>query len=354
MVINILIGILFIVVFYSVIKRSFLFPGAGIDNFMTKESTGSIKGFAIIMIAFSHICQDEPEIHQILLGGGKTYRLLFSWGAVGVSVFFLLSGYGCFLSINRAQNEIKWLCKHTFKLLCHFAVAYAMVIASCSLVLGVRLTPKEIITSFFLLKMPGTTTWYLKIQLLFYVFLMIAIKISKKYSKILVTIFVFCYAFVVCFNMGLPDYWWKTSMCFAAGCCMAYCKDFIYMVSSRILARVVISLCGVLSYLAIILDGRDGHFVFGVQLFSYVCLSFFIIIVWDWICNYNKILYRVGVYSLDCYLIHVGVVDSIYLLRMNADFKTLLFMFMVFAGTVICYKISEKCYGKIYRLVIGA
>lgn len=77
MVINILIGILFIVVFYSVIKRSFLFPGAGIDNFMTKESTGSIKGFAIIMIAFSHICQDEPEIRQILLGGVKRIVCFF-------------------------------------------------------------------------------------------------------------------------------------------------------------------------------------------------------------------------------------------------------------------------------------
>lgn len=39
-------------------------------DLLDKSSTDALKGFSIIMIAMSHICQYEPDLKQILIGGG--------------------------------------------------------------------------------------------------------------------------------------------------------------------------------------------------------------------------------------------------------------------------------------------
>ena len=72
-----------------------------------KSATDSLRGFSIIMIVFAHICQYEDSLKQILIGGGVSYKFIFSWGAIGVGLFFFLSGLGCYLSLNKGdKNEL--------------------------------------------------------------------------------------------------------------------------------------------------------------------------------------------------------------------------------------------------------
>lgn len=68
---------------------------------LSKESTGALKGAAIFAVVISHICQDAPELKNLLIGGKYTYTILFSGGGIGVAIFFLLSGYGCYISIEK-------------------------------------------------------------------------------------------------------------------------------------------------------------------------------------------------------------------------------------------------------------
>lgn len=84
---------------------------------LSKESTGALKGAAIFAVVISHICQDAPELKNLLIGGKYTYTILFSGGGIGVAIFFLLSGYGCYISIEKTQKEFIWFLKHALKML---------------------------------------------------------------------------------------------------------------------------------------------------------------------------------------------------------------------------------------------
>lgn len=74
---------------------------AGSTGFLNKEKTGTLRGVATVMVVFSHICQYEADFSQIVIGGRIMFRLMFAWGAVGVAIFFFLSGYGCYMSLKR-------------------------------------------------------------------------------------------------------------------------------------------------------------------------------------------------------------------------------------------------------------
>lgn len=123
MLINIFLLALIFIVLIGIFKN---FKGNKRDSgiILAPDSTGALKGLAILMIAFAHVCQHESTFAQIIVGGKPAARLIFSWGAVGVSIFFLLSGYGCFLSINKTDNHIGWLFKHVLKMVCHYIYIY--------------------------------------------------------------------------------------------------------------------------------------------------------------------------------------------------------------------------------------
>lgn len=176
MLINISLLLMILIVIYSVGRTLFL-ANQG-HSFMTVESTSALRGLAIIMIVFSHICQYEPDFNEIILGGHLTTIMVFSWGAVGVAIFFILSGYGCFLSISKNENNASWTLKHIAKMLCHFVIAYVFVIGILCLIFRENIKLKDIFLCLLSLRMPGSTTWYLKIQMLFYIFLYGVIKIN--------------------------------------------------------------------------------------------------------------------------------------------------------------------------------
>lgn len=65
---------------------------------LSKESTGALKGAAIFAVVISHICQDAPELKNLLIGGKYTYTIFFFRGwdwccyffpSVGVWVLYL-------------------------------------------------------------------------------------------------------------------------------------------------------------------------------------------------------------------------------------------------------------------------
>lgn len=73
MLLNILVLLIIGAVLISTVKNLFTHRDAN-DNsigFLGKDSTVALRGFAIIMIAFSHICQYEKLLKEILIGGAS-------------------------------------------------------------------------------------------------------------------------------------------------------------------------------------------------------------------------------------------------------------------------------------------
>lgn len=320
------------------------------EDLLDKSSTDALKGFSIVMIAMAHICQYEPNLKLILIGEGITYRLIFSWGAIGVSLFFLLSGYGCYLSISKkGQYQYgKWLLKHIIKMLIHFIVAFILVIVLCKLCFGVQMDWNEALLEFVTLRMPGSTVWYFKIQMLFYVFLVLAALISKKNISVIVLFFSLGYAFIADYIMKLPDFWWKTALCFSSGCFLAQYKEKVIEFAKKNYVKIALLVLAAGSYFLLI---KDGHYRLYVQLPAYVFISLFITIFWDWLIKGNPILGRLGKCSLDIYLVHIGIVEFVFLLPINVNYKIIMFIGIVGIVTAICYFLAEYIDKKIVSVL---
>lgn len=345
MLLNVLIGLLVIIVLVSVVKNM-VNKGGSSANSLTKDSTNSLKGFAIIMIALAHICQYEKPLKEILIGGGITYTVLFSWGAIGVSLFFLLSGYGCYLSLSKAEKYGKWLAKHVVKMLIHFVIVFIPIICILQFIFHFDIQPMDCLITFITLRLPGSTVWYFKIQILFYIILAVSMRISKEKAWMLVYGFSLCYGLIADFIIGLPDYWWKTSLCFMAGCFIAKYKEHIEKLLRGNIKSIGLLAVGCFSYIVIL---KDSHYIFPVQIISYMLLAFCITMVWDWFVKGNRVLERQGKYSLDIYLVHIGLVEGVFLTTFSVNVKVIIFAASVAILTVLCYQISEFLYGKIQK-----
>lgn len=337
MLVNVILIILVIALIRCFISNRISQKGNVELPFLDKSGTDALKGFSIVMIALAHICQYEPRLSDFLIGGTLIYRMLFSGGAIGVSVFFLLSGYGCYCSVSKKDRYGKWLLKHIIKMIVHFSFAFFVVIALCIVCLDVPLNWKEVMLEYVTLRMPGSTVWYFKIQLLFYIFLAIAAKIGKKNESLIVAGFSLGYALVADYVLGLPDFWWKTTLCFSAGCFLAQYKDKIdeYVKKYSVKILILVMACG--SYLFMM---NDGYFRIYVQLPAYVLISLSIVLFWDWLIKGNAVLRVIGKGSLDIYLVHIGIVEYVFLLRMKLDFKILLFICVAVIAAWFCYYVS--------------
>lgn len=335
MIVNALLAAFGIVILFCIIKNRIDEKHA--RSFLDKDITGSLRGIAIIAIVFSHIMQAEPSLVDSIVGRKYAYMIVFSWGGIGVAIFFLLSGYGCFLSISRSENTINWLIRHVVKCLLYFLSCFIFVVLVRIFVLGEDLDNKECLWSFFALKLPGTSSWYFKIQLLFYLLLTISDRI-KKNQCVIVTVFVLIYA-AVASNCGLPDYWWKTSMCYAAGCILARYKDIFTLYAKKVWVLLAVIGVGSASF---VYTKIDFHYILIPQLAAYVLIAVCIIFVWNWMGGKNVVFEKLGKCSLAMYLVHIGVVDTVYALQYNTNSKTIIFVGLIVFGTLITYLISEK------------
>lgn len=93
--------------------------------------------------------------------------------------------------------------------------------------------------------------------------------------------------------------------------------------------------------MAVVYIRMDSHFILIPQLISYVCIAGTIVMMWDCFIGKNIVFEAVGKASLAMYLVHIGVVDLIYLLDIATEMKTLIFVLITSIGTITCYLISE-------------
>lgn len=309
--------------------------------FMDKISTYSLRGFSIFMIVFSHICEHNPEVAAVLFGGKYTYRILFSWGAIGVSVFFFLSGYGCYLSLINNDHKIKWLVQHICKMIIHYIFAFVFVITVLFIIYHQNICANDLAKCFLTLRLPGVSAWYFKIQILFYVILTLSMLIDKGKAWIIILFLSFLYVLIANYFLKLPDYWWKTSLCFFGGGFVALYKNKFASLFHGFISKILCIVLACISYIFIILD---ADFKIFIQLPAYLIISFSIVFVWCWIVRRNKIFSFLGKRSLDIYLIHIGLVEITFETIKNNRINIIAFLILSFALSLASFILSEKCY----------
>ena len=276
--------------------------------FLNKKRTDSIKGIAALMVVISHIMAANIWISEKFVGGGHTARIIGIWGGLGVSLFFVLSGYGCAFSVKKVEKNpstaLKWFLAHSIRIILYYAGCFSIVIC-VSAFASDKLNPAHIIFDFMTLTIPGTTTWYLKIQLLFYLIIAVSIILDEEKRGILIAILALTYA-VIANIIGLPDYWWKTAMCFPAGFIIAQKSTVFVDLLNRRKAVILLTIFAGVSYLGILIDGK---YIFPLQIVLWVVLSVSIILLVQKFEFTNQLFACIGKYSLEIYLIHIGLVN---------------------------------------------
>lgn len=106
--------ILFLLLFVLLILWCFVennyFNKINESNFLSKESTGALRGVAIIAIVFSHIFQNAPEIKELLWGGKYLYTLVFMWGGDRSCHFFHIVRIWVLYFVKKSKKQVDMAC----------------------------------------------------------------------------------------------------------------------------------------------------------------------------------------------------------------------------------------------------
>lgn len=294
---------------------------------LEKPVSDTIRGIAILMIMLAHIVQQLGDRLEIPFFGGIYIKLIvFTWGGVGVGVFFLLSGFGNMASLMKNFtkpnfSKINWILKRLIRLGISFIFSFILVVLNTKIFGVCKYSYKDLGLQFIQLKLPDCSTWYLKIQILLYILIFISFflagkikiqEINKYYisSAIICTILVFFYAVVANFYLKLPDYWWKTCICFVVGV-------FLYLFKYGVLKKqenkgfkisliVITFLLFSLSYIYTLKKPLSF-----LNIVSFSVISFAIIYFFDSFNVRSNILSKIGNISLELYLMHIGFMSII-------------------------------------------
>lgn len=266
-----------------------------IEPALTKDATVSIRGIGMLLIIFAHAIGDHivPE----------TFFFYVS-AILGVSACFLVSGYGLYKSHIRTQNYMHGFLVLKFsRCLIPYFILYILYLL-VSAATGTLPTLSHIGTELITLRMDGLLLWYLKIQLLLYIFFWIVFRFIASEKLRLPALFVFVLVYIlIAWRCGIKSHWYNTCLFFPLGILMAkyevkiltFCRTRLVLLSSFAL---LLGLFGVI-YLF-------GRLNMDWLIDNAYMLAFNILLVGLFqILKNSKLLYIIGTYSMEIYLVHL-------------------------------------------------
>lgn len=288
--------------------------------------------------------------------------VLSSLGDVGVGMFFFFSGYGNYSSIRKDDNKLdasakrfwKWFWKRVKKTILIFLMCYIVVGIVNIVLYDSNASPDEMIKGVLTLTLPGTTTWYLKIQLLFYVITLISVLsfgISKSVWIVLILSIVYA---VSMYRAGFATFWWHTSLCYSVGylfgekegvvkeCCFSRASMRILLISSGLIAGFgwlsgEFLLYGRFALRLIAMTIMTTGIAMGIYILPYrnVALS--------------ALIGRVGKASLPMYLVHISIVSYCFSSGYIDSKMLASFMAVTVLATIFVYITGELLVKKLCR-----
>ena len=308
---------------------------------LCQSDTNFIKGFAILIIMLAHIVVEVGSSMSII-GGEFSKRIITSWGAVGVAFFFFLSGYGNYYSLetflkNKDINSIHWFINKIIKLIFTFLICLILVFIILFFLKTYSIN--DFLLDLLTLKMPKTSTWYFKIQIMFYAFLWFASYFERNKRTVTVVCLSFIYIIIANIFM-LPDFWWKTALCFPAGIAIAQYKAlFVNLIDKyKVLTLGVIGIASTLVYGYLLIANK---YIMLPQCFSYAILSTGFCSIVS-ILKPKKVLFQdISNITLEIYLIHIGIL-SLFLYKGCSDIKIMQYILLTFVLSFLAHLVINK------------
>lgn len=279
-----------------------------------------LKGLAVFGIFLSHIATHVNVINE---NTGALFKLfdytLISLGDIGVAVFFFMSGYGNRISLKKCLTKKDigyWFLKRIKKVICVFLVCYILTLLTDVILFNYRPSIFNCMSEIFTLSMPQATTWYLKVQCLFYVITLIACLLKSRYSCTIIFVCSAIYS-VIAYKVGLNNFWWQTAYCYVIGYFFANSGDTICAklhtkFENRILFFTEVFGLLLTIFVAVFI-ARDSY-ILKVLSFSVIAILIMLLTYEAPIANrtvIHNIYMFFGKNSFEIYLLHAGIIASV-------------------------------------------
>ena len=149
------------------------------NEYLNKNFTNNVRGLAILTIMISHCIQFIylfPSGHINLLYYQKVLTFFISiFTSISVGIFFFLSGYGNWFSLNKSTINIKWLINRLLTLY----IPVGLLIIFTILLIKIFNMPILYktwyipIINFLTLSVVMWSYWYIKVQAMSYIYIYI-------------------------------------------------------------------------------------------------------------------------------------------------------------------------------------
>lgn len=307
---------------------------------LSRDITDAAKGLAILGIFLSHIATHvtvEPQaVYEKVISYGMSFL-----GTAGVGVFFALSGWGNVHALERClsgKDRLAWLGRRLKKIYVTLVVNNAVVMAVLYLAYGERVSLRAAVVDILTLSVPFAATWYLKVQVLMYLFLLVSAPVSAYVAEFITksvagnapgnipgvaagtvsksaledarqkrcqaaVVAVFCVGYIAAARgFGLPAHWWNMVLCFPLGILAAGYQEKMQKATSKKSALFLFLAAYLALYLLCILTG-------GMQAVVCTLLTASALCFFQAADASRKIFCIAGAYSFELYLVHIGLVD---------------------------------------------
>lgn len=191
-------------------------------DYMSRESTASVKGIFIMLVFLSHI-----RGYMTLPGDDAFSIIITAIGQLMVAMFLFYSGYGVLESYKNKPNYADGFLKNRFlKTLLHFDVAVLLFVI-LNLIIGDSYSAKEYILCWTGWESIGNSNWFIFVILALYLLSWIGFELADREHLlrfcVALTLLTLCLA-VVLKVAGKGQWWYDTVLCYPAGMWYSLCK----------------------------------------------------------------------------------------------------------------------------------
>lgn len=207
------------------------------EDYLSKDSTNSIKGIFILLIVISHSIQYIRDCNYSFSQIGDScfvdfYGILFQWVVV---MFLFYSGYGVGESFKKKRMAyVKAMPRHRILgTLLNFDVA-VIVFIILDLLLGISISTNQCLLALTGWKAVGNDNWYIFVILLCYLMTYITLRLSiSKPSYRVAFLFILSALCIIVISFFKGCCWYNTILCYPLGFMYSTYKDTIEVTLKR-------------------------------------------------------------------------------------------------------------------------
>ncbi len=221
--------LLFFLVYIIICLYGIRFCTQGNENYLSIDTTTSIKGIFILLVFFSHFNSYVSLTSQTNL----IYRSIVGlFGQAMVTLFLFYSGYGVMESIKKKGIDYidSFPCKRILATLFRFDCAVLLFLI-VGVIFGSQYSLEQIILSLLGWETLGNSNWYIFVILVLYFITYLAFKLIKTKNyivQVIVITVITCVLIVICRRYNIkPMHWYDTALCYTVGMFYSLLRKYI-------------------------------------------------------------------------------------------------------------------------------